>query len=191
MHWCQPVERAFSDSNFSGQWADFSKHLNEHVFNYLTMTSDFLSLRAPQAILPINEVDKISSGAKELISEIEAAELPENIKLYMLTQLKKVLVAADDYKITGSKEVVQIVEETFGHAILKNNLVKPVENHPIAKKFWAYMANAAVITTIATGALDLAPAVSKLLPDIQFTQKVEVLEKKDKINSETRDSKVI
>ncbi|HDO1324351.1 hypothetical protein [Aeromonas veronii] len=197
MHWCQPVERAFSESNFSSKWMDFSQHLNEHVFNYLTMTSDFLSLRAPQAILPINEVDKISSGARDLINEVEAAELPEKIKQYMLTQLKKLLVAADDYKITGSKEVVQIVEETFGHAILKNNLVKPVENHPVAKRFWAYMANAAVITTIATGALELAPAVSKLLPEIQFNQVVEeieevdVFEHSDKINSEFFGSKVI
>ncbi|EOT1827778.1 hypothetical protein ACNHUJ_004433 [Vibrio vulnificus] len=186
MHWCQPVERAFSESNFSGQWNEFSKHLNEHVFNYLTMTSDFLSLRAPQAILPQQEVEKISSGALELISEVEASELPESIKSYMLAQLKKVVVAADDYKITGSKEVVQIVEETFGHAILKNDLVKPVENHPVAKKFWAYMANAAVITTIVTGALQIAPAVSKLLPDIQFTQEpaIEVIENQDQISTD-------
>lgn len=186
MHWCQPLEIAFSESKFNGLWNDFSKHLNEHVFNYLTMTSDFLSLRAPQPILPLSEVEKISSGAKELILEIEAAELPESIKSYMLTQLKKVLVAADDYKITGAKAVVQIVEETFGHAVLKNNLVKPVEGNPVAKKFWAYMANAAVITTIATGALQLAPAIYKLLPDIKFTieEEVHIIENKNQVNTD-------
>ncbi len=184
MHWCQPVEQAFSESNFNGAWHDFSKHLNEHVFNYLTMTSDFLSLRAPQAILPKGDVEKISTGARELISEIVAANLPDHIKSYMLSQLKKVVVAADDYKITGSKEVVQIVEETFGHAILKHDLVKPVESNPIAKKFWTFMANAAVVTTIATGALQLAPTVTKLLPDIRFTQDavVEVIENQDQVN---------
>ena len=170
MNWCQPVEKAFSDSTFDSQWITFSQHLNEHVFNYLTMTSDFLSLRSPQPILPKSDVEKIAEDAKELILEITEANLPDNIKSYMLSQLKKVLVAADDYKITGSKEVVQIVEETFGHAILKNDLVKPVETNPVAKKFWTFMANAAVVTTIATGVLQLAPAVEKLFPDIPFTQ---------------------
>jgi len=174
MHWAKPLENAFFESTLSGQWHQFNKHVNEHVFNYLTMTSDFLSYRAPQPILPKTDLDKIVDGARKLLDEIKQSDLTTEIKEYMIKQLQKICIAADEYQITGSKYVVDVIDATFGHAILKNDLVKSAQNNTVAKKFWKFMANAAVITTIATGALQLAPAVSKILPEIDFEPQVKI-----------------
>ena len=184
MHWCLPVENAFSESSFNAIWNDFSKHLSEHVFNYLTMTADYLSYRNPQPILPKTEIDKITHDAADLLSEIISSSLPEKVKSYMINQLKKIIGAASDYKITGAQDVIKVVEETFGHSLLKHDLVTPLKTEPMVKKFWAFMANAAVITTIATGSLQLAPIVSNMLPEITFEIEQEVEAKQEKVISD-------
>lgn len=168
MHWVKPLENAFIKNNLNGPWKDFKGQLNAHVINYLSMTSDLLSHKCPEPIIKESHLDSILNSARKMIDDVRLSDLPEDIKEFMIKHLYKVCLAVEEYIIRGSESVSSVVESAFGYGVLHGQSVKLVKTNEVAKRFWQSMANIAIIVSISTGVLQLAPPIIDLLPDISF-----------------------
>lgn len=173
-YWAKPINQAFSQSNLDGNWREFKKHIDTHAINYLTMTSDYLSVQAPEPMIPESKLKDILSNARDLIDQIKASDLPISIKEYMLRQLYKICTAVDEYEITGALRISDITENTFGHALMNQGEVKATSGSEPAKMFWTFMARVAVVVTIASGLDQLSATVGKLLPDLNLENEIDI-----------------
>ncbi|SJZ91459.1 hypothetical protein SAMN02745127_01522 [Oceanospirillum multiglobuliferum] len=142
------------------------------VFDYLHMTAGMLSTNRPQPVLPQSDLSKIYSGAKELLDEIINSDLPSNIRQYFAEQLRKIIISIEEYKITGSSEVVSIVEATFGKAVLSKDLIDGKDTNTEMKKFWTFMAKTALVVSTVAGALQIADYTAKTFPELNTPEKV-------------------
>lgn len=168
LHWVKPIENAFIKNDLNSQWGGFRNHINEHVINYLSMTSDFLSHKRPEPLLEKPALDSILSNARELIDEIRRSDIPPQVKDFMIKQLHRVCLAVEEHSINGSESVSRAVEGAFGYGVLHAEAVDLAKTNTIAKKFWQSMANIALIISISNGVQQLAPPIMKLLPEINF-----------------------
>lgn len=176
MHWVKPLENAFIKNNLNGQWKEFKGQINVHVINYLSMTSDLLSHKCPEPIISESHLDSIIRSARSMIDDVRKAELPEDIKEFMIRHLYKVCVAVEEYIIRGSESVSAVAESAFGYGVLHGDSVELAKTNEVAKKFWQSMANIALIVSISTGVQQLAPPIIDLLPDISFEGESSIIE---------------
>ncbi|QBG36105.1 hypothetical protein [Litorilituus sediminis] len=175
MSWTKYLDTAFSRCNLESSWNDFIKHINEPVLDYLHMTSGMLSTNCPQPVLPKSELDNIYDGAKVLIGKIIDSELPPNIKQYFLSQLRKIIIAIEEYKITGSAEVVDIVEATFGKAVLSKDIIEGKDTNEDMGNFWKFMTRTALIVSTVAGVIQIADYTAKTFPELNSSERVIVL----------------
>jgi hypothetical protein len=172
MSWTRYLDNAFSNCNLGSAWNEFMNHVSEPVFDYLHMTAGMLSTNRPQPVLPRSELSEIYNGAKELLDEIINSDLPNNIKQYFAEQLRKIIISIEEYKITGSSEVVSIVEATFGKAVLYKDLIDGKDTNTEMKKFWTFMAKTALVISTVAGALQIADYTAKTFPELNAPEKV-------------------
>lgn len=170
MHWVAPLQNAFIRNNLNGSWKEFKGQINIHVINYLSMTSDLLSHTKPEGTFSDGSLEKIKTSASALIEEVRLSELPDDVRFFMMKSLYQIVVAVEEYILTGASSISSAVESAFGHGFLNKASVEAASTDSVAKKFWQAMANIALIVSITTGTLQLAPAVKNLLPDIDFRQ---------------------
>ncbi|MDL2195283.1 hypothetical protein [Shewanella algae] len=170
LHWVTPVEQAFIQNDLNGAWKGFKGQINDHVINYLSMTSDLLSHKCPEPILSDSSLESILKNARSLIDEIRESDLPSKIKEFMVKHLYKVCLAVEEHSISGAESVSNAVESAFGYGVLHGDSVELAKTNSVAKKFWQQMANVALIVSISTGVQQLAPPIMKLLPEISFEE---------------------
>ncbi len=173
MSWTKYLEAALTGCNFDAAWHDFVSKINEPTLDYLHMASGMLSTNRPQPVLAYGELESIYAGAKELITEIVASDLPPKMKQYFLEQLRKICTAIEEYQITGSPEVVDIVEATFGKAVLCKEYLDARETHESVSKFWKYMANTALVVSTVAGGLQIGDYTKKAFPELAAPKVVE------------------
>ncbi|MEZ7278642.1 hypothetical protein [Pseudoalteromonas sp. 68 DY56-GL68] len=172
MSWTKYLDTAFSKCNLESSWNEFIKHINEPILDYLHMTSGMLSTNCPQPVLPRSELESIYDGAKDLIDKIIDSDLPQSIKQYFLSQLRKIIIAIEEYKITGSAEVVDIVEATFGKAVLSKEIIEGKDTDEVKGKFWKFMAKTALVISTVAGAIQIADYTAKTFPELNSPDKV-------------------
>ncbi|UUA72424.1 hypothetical protein [Cellvibrio sp. QJXJ] len=170
LHWVEPLETAFINSNLNSPWSTFKSHINVHVINYLSMTSDLLSHKNAESIISEPSLDSILLNTRALIDEVRDSNLPDHIKKFMIKQLHEICLAVEEHSICGSESVSRAVNAAFGYGVLHADSVELAKSDPIAKKFWQQMANVALIVSISTGIQQLAPPIMKLLPEINFEE---------------------
>jgi len=166
MSWTKYLEAALSGCNFDATWHEFISKINEPTLDYLHMASGMLATNRPQPVLEYAELESIYAGAKDIIKEIIASELPLQMKQYFLEQLRKICTAIEEYQITGSPEVLDIVEATFGKAVLCKEYLDARETHESVSKFWKYMANTALIVSTVAGGLQIGDYTKKAFPEL-------------------------
>jgi len=184
LHWVAPIENAFISNNLNGSWQGFKGQINQHVINYLSMTSDLLSHKRPESVLEESTLGSILNNARALIDEVRESELPDKVKEFMIKQLYKVCLSVEEHVINGTESVSNAVETAFGYGVLHSEVVELAKTDPTAKKFWQNMANIALVVSISTGIQQLAPPIVKLLPDVNFEQEVTIDNSKSKKTEE-------
>ena len=172
LHWFEPVNRAFIGNNLNGDWQSFIGPIDNHVINYLGMTSDILSYRCPESILSESSIESILSNSRSLIDEIRGSDLPPDSKNFMVKRLHEICMAVEEYSILGTESVSKAVESTFGYGVLHKESIDLVKTNPAAKRFWQHMAKAAIIVSLAAGVQQLSPPIMKLLPEIEFQESI-------------------
>lgn len=173
MSWTKYLEGAFSNCDFGNTWQGFIGRINDPMLDYLHMASGMLATNRPQPVLEKSQLDTIYEGAKDLIKEIIASDLPIRLKHYFLEQLRKLCTAVEEYQITGSAEVVEIVEATFGKAILCKEMVELRESEASVSKFWSFMTNVVLVISSVSGTLQIADYTMKVFPELGAPKQIE------------------
>lgn len=176
MSWTTYLEKSFSNCHLDNPWHSFINQISESALDYLHMSSSMLSTNRPQPVLDEGKLKEIYDEATNLASKILSSDLPAELKKYFIEQLRKICTAIEEYKITGSAEVVEIIEATFGKAVLNSELVSAREHNGAAKSFWGFMAKTALVISSIAGTVQIGDSAIKMFPELAspITQTIEV-----------------
>lgn len=167
LNWLAPINNAFVHQNLSANWDTFSKYINQHTINYLSMTTDMLNLQSPEATVEASKLKKFKTDFLDIEKEINESDLDIDLKSFMIKRVKDIINAIDEYKFNGIEPFQDALNITIGQIILNNELAIKSWNNSISKKFWNLIVNTSVVVTLATGVPQIKSNLQNLLPLIE------------------------
>jgi len=162
-HWSTKVNTAFMQQNLNGQWQEFIQHIDSHTTDYLSMSADLLEMKSDTQILSESEISDIRKKIDDLLLEVIDSDIDIKFKDYIVSYLRKILVAIDEYNISGATPISECIESTFGHAFIDEKYRTNISNTDIGNKVVSVLSAVASVVTIAVGLPQLPNTFQLLL----------------------------
>lgn len=162
-HWEPQVNNAFMVQNLNATWDSFISHIDVHTINYLRLSADLLQSKTNIRLITDDEIRSAREKIDSIYIEVINSNIPEDIKKYLIRNLRKLLVAIDEYRITGALEVLDAVDSVFGHAAKNEGYRNFLTDSELGKKILDILDVTANIIAIATGLPQLSLGIA-LLP---------------------------
>lgn len=167
LNWLSPINNAFTQQNLSMGWDTFINYIDQHTINYLSMTTDMLNLQKPEPTLKDDQLTSLKTNFIDIKKEINDSDLDIDLKKFMLTRIKDILNALDEYKFNGIEPISDAINITIGQIVINNDIASKSKENSVAKKFWNLIVDASVLVTLTTGVPQIESNLQNLLPLIE------------------------
>ncbi len=162
-HWNAKVNQAFSQQNLNAEWKSFQGHIDAHTLTYLRLTADLIQTKAPTKLLARETMDELRSQVDRLLVEVLDGDFETEIKEYVTRYLRRLIIALDEYRISGAMPVIEAVEGAFGHAFFDEGYRRTISGTPLGQEVVNVLSAVASAVTIALGAPQLPQAIQLML----------------------------
>lgn len=150
-HWRGQVDKAFVNLNLNATWESFIPQIDEHSMMHLSTTAKLLQVVTKLKPVAQTDIESVRDQLNDLIKEVLAADLDEDIKLSVVRYLKRLIDSMDEYFITGVMPILDSVNATFGNAVVDPKYREFLTSEPLGKKVVSTIALAANLVTVAAG----------------------------------------
>ncbi len=167
-YWSNKVNTAFKVQNINGVWSTFIDHIDIHTINYLKSCSDILQLHLKFDLIDENKLSEIKKSITDVINDVTIdidKDIDDEIKKYLVRTLQRIIVAIDEYMISGATPIMEAVEIAYGHAFIDNKYRNIVSKTEIGKKFISILNFTASAVTLALGYPQLSEGINQFLID--------------------------
>ena len=162
-HWNAKVNHAFSQQNLNAEWKSFQGHIDTHTLSYLRLTADLVQTKMPTKLLAAETTGELRSQVDRLLVEVLEGDFENEIKEYVARYLRHLIIALDEYHISGALPVIETVEGAFGHAFFDDKYREAISGTPIGQEVVNVLSAVASAVTIALGAPQLPNAIQLML----------------------------
>lgn len=162
-HWEERVLSAFLNQDINQNWKGFYKYIDDHTITYLRLNADLLQTKSPTKKIDSSKIIELKKKVSELLEELLDTEIDPEFKTYMTRCLHKLILAIDEYRISGAAPILDTVESAFGHAVVDENYRKVLSESEIGNKISKIMTVVADSMTVAIGLPQLSASFSSLL----------------------------
>lgn len=165
-HWFTQVNTAFVSQQLSSIWQTFIAHIDDHTMIYLGMTADMLANRDFVEKLEASQLESLRKDVSDLLQETLQSDLESKTKDAIARHLQRLLVALDEYSLTGALPVLDAVEGSIGHTAFDEKYATALKETSIGQRFVTVLTTAANIVTVVVGLPQLPAgihAATKLL----------------------------
>lgn len=149
-HWVVQLSAAFGQQNLDGQWQTFRSHLSPQTISNVAVAASALDGRSSFKHLSSDELSTIRQKVDELDNTVLEADLPPDIRRYLVRQVQRMRAAIDEYWISGGEPLVELVETTFGH-LGTNAACREAIKTPAGQRIAVALAFVADSITVANG----------------------------------------
>lgn len=118
---------------WGSSWKVFKKKINdENILLVLKSLAQDFSDTYPEVSLDDNDLQSIQSEFIELLNKVQESDLSKEIKVFLMDRLEEVLLALEEYKYFGSREIELIIKSTLWSIYREQNSIsKEDKNKPI------------------------------------------------------------
>lgn len=162
-HWSAKVNTAFTTQNLNGSWTEFTKHIDSHTIDYLSMSVDLLDMKTNTKIISDEQLSKTHESINNILFEILESDINEDFKKYIVHYLRKILTSIEEYKISGAVPIIESIESTLGHAFIDQNYRSSLQESELGQKIVTILSTAAAVMTVAVGLPQLPETFQFLL----------------------------
>jgi hypothetical protein len=114
------------------------------------------------------QLEQLRKTVEDLLKEISSAQLPSELRVFLLEKLREIQKAIDDYSFYGSAGLRKTLESIIGAAYFQDDAIKTeATTNPIAIKFWEIVKNTGALLSLVTNLEKLAPVAQHLLDAIK------------------------
>lgn len=136
----------------------FVDYIDDTTIDHLTSAVDLLESKQP-ATLSFEDIADYTKQITDLISDILDSPLEDKVKEYMVRSLRKIVIALEEYRLTGSIPVTNSIEQMLGHGFFDKDYANALTGTKEGSRLMNILGGLADAVTVAT------PFVQLLLPD--------------------------
>jgi hypothetical protein len=162
-YWIKRVSAAFKQQNLEQPWETFNKYIDEHTISYLRMASKLLGVLSNGASLTDEKIDEIRESISDLLSDVRGSDIAPEAKGFLVRSLQRILLALDEYHISGSMPILTAVESTFGHVVINPEFRQAVTESSLSDKIWNTLSVVASAVTVMSGVPQIAADISNVI----------------------------
>lgn len=162
-HWLSQVNHAFIKQELNQTWGTFISHIDVHSTNYLKMTVDLLEHRTNTQAVADDELVESKNKLQEVLDQIINSEIDNEVKKYLSRYIQKIIIAIDEYQITGALPILEGMEVTIGHAAAHQDYKSFLVDSELGKKLLDTLTSMANVVTVAVGIPQLSQTIYTLL----------------------------
>jgi hypothetical protein len=163
-HWRGPLEAAFFNQQIVGKWETFIVHVNPYCISQLATLGELLNVRIGHAMAESEAVTNLNSSLDQLIQEVEAAELPSEVKLHLLRELLNLRACLSEYRVTGSMPAIRQAEAIVGHMHRDKGFFDFMTSHDVGKRVLDNLNAVVGVLTVVVSVSQIAAPTFALLP---------------------------
>ncbi|HEY4092690.1 MAG TPA: hypothetical protein VGN46_14345 [Luteibacter sp.] len=161
-HWVGKLSSAFGRQDLDGVWETFIKFVDEQSMSLLGLTADLLGGLEKRSRLDIEHLSQVREQLNELLVAVLASDVSADVKRWVVNYLRKIIVAIDEYHITGALAVVEATDGALGHARANPEYRSFLRDHELGGRVLEGISAAANLVTVAMSLPELAH-VSQLM----------------------------
>lgn len=158
-HWESQVNGAFMTQNLNATWQSFIGNIDDHSITYLRLAADLLEAKSNTKELADADIDSTREQLSKIYDEILAGSLEADVKKYLSRYLRKIIVAIDEYRLTGALPLLETIETTIGHAHLHAEYKSFLTDTELGKRLLDTLASMANVVTVAVGIPQLSQTI--------------------------------
>lgn len=163
-HWTAQISKAFSHQNLSSNWHSFIGHVDHHSITYLKMHAKILDFGSKRRVINLTELGKVRAELDDIVKEILASdEITQVTKVYLVRNLRKLISAIDEFRITGSEAIFDALEAVVGHAAFDQDYKNSLSAKVAGSRLTDCLQTLANLVTVALGYKELAAPITALL----------------------------
>ncbi|MBD9363718.1 hypothetical protein [Methylomonas fluvii] len=162
-HWTSQVKAAFMNQHLQGEWDTFIAHIDGHSLNYLRMQARMLQMLSNAKSVEYEVLEQSRNDLNDILNELLASEIDFEVKKYLSRNLRGLIAAIDEYKLTGTTGLFDSIEILVGHSFFDSKYKKSIKETKIGQKIIDTIGLLADAMTIATGLPQIGGAISNLI----------------------------
>lgn len=162
--WVLKVSHAFQVHNVHGPIETFKNHISGETLANIRTTAVLLDKGSRRKILAETSLSNMKASIEAVLKEVlNADELDADLRTYMARALRKIIVAIDEYQLTGAPPILEAIEQAVGHAMVDPGYKSFLTDAELGKRVFDALQAAAGIVTVATGMPLLMQAAQQFL----------------------------
>ncbi|WP_152902094.1 hypothetical protein [Neisseria bacilliformis] len=173
--WMRNVLNVLSRSvDLDRQWSDIISYLDSHTISSLYSSVKIIDANFEKSqLLFLKKIDEselieINNSIKSVYQDILISEnIEDNVKSSILKYLLRLIESIDQYAITGSEAIIEVLENTVGHMYFNHEYKEFMSNTETGKNLLSKMGEIAKKVTCITGILELANKSFELIENIK------------------------
>jgi hypothetical protein len=147
----------------AGQWATFINCIDQHTITYLIMHSRLLQVNSKSQLASEDALANIREELNSVLTELLHSDVEFEVKKYLSRNLRKLIAAIDEYKLTGNLAIFDAIEILMGHSVFDAKYKNLITEHVIGKRIVDAIGLLADVMTIATGLPQISGTITTLI----------------------------
>ncbi|WP_312409618.1 hypothetical protein [Comamonas sp.] len=161
--WVSRVVSGLISHNVHGTMETLKRHVTPDVLVDLRMTAAMLQKGSRRKLLSEDNLEQIRVKVSDLLAEVLNSDIDEQVKVYLVRSLRKILIAVEEYQLTGATALLENVEQMLGHAGVDAEYKSFLVDTELGKKVLDTLGVAGNLMTVAVGLPQLAMSWQALL----------------------------
>ncbi|MEM5623729.1 hypothetical protein AAHB56_30925 [Bacillus thuringiensis] len=128
LNFLRSIEKALYSINFDGNMSSFTQHLDKETLTALYYMGENMNFiyDLNETTIDSEEINSLVNEVNELIDNITTANLPEEVKTILFTNLNNIRTSLISYKVSGIEGMKTALEQTIGSLFMNNEVITPV-----------------------------------------------------------------
>lgn len=162
----QAASDALSHLNLEETWEQFTGRLTSEHVRAMRYTSDYLSNDQGEGVIEEATQEELQGDIAELLERVLVAEIPDDIKAFLVDALEDIRRALVGYRINGAEGLKTALATSLGAAFRFSDAMREAQEEPIIQVYTRFFDFLLKLDSIVAHGLKLKPlaaGISKLI----------------------------
>lgn len=165
LRWIPKIETAFINTSLGGNVASFWGLFERSSLEFLEFCADILSRDRPERTLTTEDLAKILRDVEELRQDVNAPDINQSLRAYVLEGLDEIESAIADYDIDGIASIEHCTERAVGRLLLTQDQIARSSENSVLRRFKRVVYSLVVMMSAANGAIQLPHNIHEFLAE--------------------------
>jgi hypothetical protein len=162
LDWKDDLLKACSTISSSALLAHFITPVSDVSLKSLQACAHIFSQRYPEKVIAEKDIAELNQKVTELQAELDASDIPDNLKQYLYDHIFLIQTALDHYPIMGSVGLKDAIDSCLGAGFTSTEIVQQTGKTDVGKRYWEFLSRGAMLIQYSETGIKLLAKASEL-----------------------------